>query len=141
MDKETFLALKDLLVSRTRLEATDNICTGEKLFIFLFIISGNSNRTTQERWQHSGETISRTLHEVAAAILELKEIISKPPGMEVSDRIRYNPKFWPYRNSQFKSDKFCVFFRPEKCPLSLLNCENYGEFITGASKSKYNFQT
>jgi hypothetical protein len=61
MPKETFLALQDFLIERQLLKKTKrNFLVEEQTAIFLFIVCGNnSNRQAQERFQHSGETITR----------------------------------------------------------------------------------
>jgi hypothetical protein len=61
MPKETFLALRDFLMERQLLKRTKrNVLVEEQIAIFLFIVCGNnSNRQAQERFQHSGETITR----------------------------------------------------------------------------------
>lgn len=96
MDREVFLKLKDVLVDTGLLSASKHMCCGEKLMIFLYTITGNSNRASQERWQHSGETINRTVHEVARAVLCIKDTIIRPPLPNVPDEIQSNPKFWPF---------------------------------------------
>lgn len=56
-----FLALEKWLVSETR----KGVSTIQKLAIFLQIVGeGSGNRAVQERFQHSGETISHVFHEV-----------------------------------------------------------------------------
>ncbi len=61
MEKETFFLLLRALVSTSLLRSSTRVCAGEKLMIFLHVLSGYSNRDVQERWQHSGETVSRTV--------------------------------------------------------------------------------
>lgn len=59
MTKPTFFALRDWLVHHTELRKGD-MTVEEKLAIFLHITSRPaSNRDTQERFSHSGETVSR----------------------------------------------------------------------------------
>jgi hypothetical protein len=62
MNTEIFMDLHDLLVSRYKLQPSMHMNTYEALAIFLFVCSGNeSNRRTQNRFNHSDETISRNL--------------------------------------------------------------------------------
>jgi hypothetical protein len=73
------------------------ICFGEKLMIFIDALTGTTSRKLKSNWNHSTSTISNTLHEVAEAILRLEHrVIIKPTAEYLSDRIRNNPKFWPY---------------------------------------------
>ena len=60
MQLGTFDALQEWVSSHTQLRPSKNISVEEKLAIFLHIVSRpGSNRDTQERFSHSGETISR----------------------------------------------------------------------------------
>ena len=58
MDKETFLKLLMLLTRHGGLHDGHKVGAGEKLMIFLHLLTGFSNRQTAERWQHSGSTIN-----------------------------------------------------------------------------------
>jgi hypothetical protein len=65
MSTEIFIDLHDLLVSRYGLQPSMHMNTYEALAIFLFICAGNeSNWKSQNRFNHSGETISRIFSEV-----------------------------------------------------------------------------
>lgn len=60
MEKEIFCKLMDLLIDSNLLTNRRDVSVDEQLAIFLFCLSTNaSNRSIQERFQHSGETISR----------------------------------------------------------------------------------
>jgi hypothetical protein len=60
MNGHTFVALHDRLVSKYKLEPTMHMHTLEALAIFLYILGdGSSNQRAQNRFKHSGETISR----------------------------------------------------------------------------------
>uniref|UniRef100_A0A5B6Z4X2 DUF8040 domain-containing protein n=1 Tax=Davidia involucrata TaxID=16924 RepID=A0A5B6Z4X2_DAVIN len=60
MDKDVFLSFCELLKLRYGLKSSRNIGIHEKVAIFLNCLGhGLSNRMLQERFQHSGETISR----------------------------------------------------------------------------------
>ena len=96
MDKPTFVHLKKALEDSGKIKTTRNICTGEKLMIFLFIITGNSNRTAQERWQHSGETITRVLYEAMNALMCIHPSYIRPPSSDVPRQIQSDSRFFPY---------------------------------------------
>lgn len=66
------------------------------LLIFIFIISGNSNRMAQERFQHSGETIHRIFYSLMDALLALQDRYISAQQQEVQDEIYNNTKFYPY---------------------------------------------
>lgn len=60
MQLGTFNALREWVSNHTQLRSSRNISVEEKLAIFLHIVTRPaSNRDTQERFSHSGETISR----------------------------------------------------------------------------------
>lgn len=60
MDWFSLLRLVDWMEVRGLLSATRYVSVAEQLAIFLFMVGhNNSNRAAQERFQHSGETISR----------------------------------------------------------------------------------
>jgi hypothetical protein len=96
MNKFTFDKLH-VELCEVGLSGSSFISSGEKLLTFLYMVSKSaSNRTLQERFQHSGETISRILHEVTNSILAIYENYMKPPNIyECSAEIYYNPKFYP----------------------------------------------
>jgi hypothetical protein len=60
MGYSTFIALRDWLLAHTALRPTKGLTVEEKLAIFLYIVTRPaSNRDAQERFSHSGDTISR----------------------------------------------------------------------------------
>ena len=60
MGRSAFLSLKRNIVIKGGLIPSRGVSSEEQLAIFLYIIGQNSsNRSAQERFQHSGETISR----------------------------------------------------------------------------------
>jgi len=96
MDKSTFLMLLERL-KVAGLTSTRHVCSGEKLMVSLYSLTMKSNRDCQERWQHSGDTISRIVHEVSEIILRIQdECIYMKEEPEISPFIRNNPKFFPY---------------------------------------------
>lgn len=97
MDKETFYLLKENLEDGG-LEDSMYICSGQKIMILLHVLRGYTNRETAERWQHSGSTISDTVHEVSHCLNNIKQRIYKPAvaGDLVPTQIANNGKFTPY---------------------------------------------
>jgi DDE superfamily endonuclease len=105
MDKETFRRLVQLLVDDGGLATSRGTCwlkdmsisisPGEKTMIFIYVLCGHCNRNTQERWQHSGATISRIIHEVASSILKCKDtfITQASANDQLHGRIRDDRKF------------------------------------------------
>jgi hypothetical protein len=100
MCTEIFMDLHDILVQRYDLQASLHVSTYESVAIFLFICGGNeSNRRSQNRFKHSGETISRKFEEVLNAIMAMGKdfLMPKNPNFpEVHKRIRDDKKAYPH---------------------------------------------
>ncbi|KNZ53042.1 uncharacterized protein VP01_335g1 [Puccinia sorghi] len=73
----------------------------EQLAIFLYITGhNNSNRLVQDRFQHSGQTISKVFRHILHLLVHLAgKFISSPPSNRVSGHITSNPKFSPFFNN------------------------------------------
>jgi hypothetical protein len=92
MEKEIFYKLVEVLRDGNLLVNSREISIEEQLAMFLFCLSTNaSNRTIQERFQHSGEIVSRYLNIVLEAIVSLS-----PRFIQLPIQISSNPKFMPY---------------------------------------------
>jgi hypothetical protein len=79
MNNEIFLDLHDVLVERYGLQPSKHMNTYEMLGIFLFICTGcESNSKAQNRFKHSGETISRKFHEVLNCVIAMAEHYLRP---------------------------------------------------------------
>jgi hypothetical protein len=78
--------------------ATKLLSMDEQLAIFLYIVGQNaSNRQAQDRFQHSGETISKVFHHVINLILQLRhKYIVSPDPKYTHEVILNNPKFSPF---------------------------------------------
>lgn len=98
MGKEAFVTLVEVLSQNGGLSASKTISSEEKTFIFLSLLTGHSNRDIAERWQHSGSTISKAVHEVADAILAVKHQYIRQPheGVPVPGKIINSPNYFPY---------------------------------------------
>ena len=79
MDKPTFLSLLDLLTTQGGLENSMFLTAGEKLLMFIQVLVGQSNRQICERFQHSGSTVSLSVHEVSESILSCKQYLFQVP--------------------------------------------------------------
>lgn len=98
MYKQTFQLFLDRLKQKSNLTDSQSISGGEKLMIFLSLLSGSTLRKIGERWQHSISTISEIIDEVIESILLLKNDIIKlaDPLAPTSAHILNNPKFSPF---------------------------------------------
>ncbi len=97
MDKHVFHKLCDILRQRGMLRDTAGVMIEEQLAIFLNIIGHNErNRVIQERFQHSGETISRHFNNVLKAIKSLSREFLQPPLLTTPSEILGNNRFDPY---------------------------------------------
>ena len=96
MRKETFFLLLDKL-KINGLKNGKKVCAGEKAMILIYILCGHSSRNTQERFQHSGDTITKVVRQVLTALMQLKrDYIRLPTSNQVPYQIRSNSKFHPY---------------------------------------------
>ncbi|KAJ7975538.1 DDE_4 domain-containing protein [Quillaja saponaria] len=97
MDKHVFHKLCDILRQRSMLRDTAGVMIEEQLTIFLNIIGHNErNRVIQERFQHSGETISRHFNNVLKAIKSLSREFLQPPELATPPEILSSNRFYPY---------------------------------------------
>lgn len=98
MDKRLFRKLCDILRGKRLLRDTLEVRIEEQLAIFLLTIGHNErNRVVQERFHHSGETISRHFNKVLNAIVALAPDFFQPPDDATPAEITSKPgKFYPY---------------------------------------------
>lgn len=99
MKKDAFLRLASFLRSRRLLSDTYNVTVEEQLAIFLYTVGHNErNRVVQDRFQHSGETISRYFNKVLVAISKIASDIIRPHRSldEVPPEIMNDSRLWPY---------------------------------------------
>lgn len=110
MEKEFFCKLVDVLCESNLLTNNRNVSIEEQLAIFLFCLATSaSNRSMQERFQHSGETISRYFNIVLQAVVSLSSKIIELPTINTPTLISNNSKFMPY----FKVSHALLFFYKE----------------------------
>jgi len=97
MDKSTFRKLLSYLLATTNLHDSRGVQADEKLMIFLHTLVGFSSRQTADRFQHSAETISRVVHEVAESFCSLGDsLFVKADPNAVPREISDNPKRFPF---------------------------------------------
>ncbi|OAY64695.1 hypothetical protein ACMD2_22136 [Ananas comosus] len=106
METHVFKALVKCLKDKGLILDTKYVSAEEQVAMFLFTLSKNaSNRSVQERFQHSGETVSRHFRVVLEAITQLTgDLIQRPLAITPSS-IRWNSKFYPYFEITFTSPK------------------------------------
>ncbi|KNE92679.1 hypothetical protein PSTG_13892 [Puccinia striiformis f. sp. tritici PST-78] len=70
----------------------------EQLAIFLYILGhNNSNRQAQDRFQHSGQTISKVFRHVLELLVQLApKFFIQPSHETIPHQIQTNPKFSPF---------------------------------------------
>ena len=100
MKPEVFQFLCSELQSKRGLYASRHIAVDEKVGMFLWMVArAASNRDVQERFQHSGDTVSRHFHEVLHAVNRLvPKYIKLPSTFKTCVSITSNPKFYTYFN-------------------------------------------
>lgn len=97
MDKHVFHRLSNTLRHRGMLRDTAGVMIEEQLAIFLNVVGHNErNRVIQERFQHSGETISRHFNNVLRAIKSLSREFLQPPPLTTPLDILKSNRFYPY---------------------------------------------
>lgn len=98
MEPPVLQELCEQLKEKTGLKDSRYVTALEQLAIFLLVLSHNeSNRVVAERFQHSGETISKYFNLVLKKVCRLGVQIIRPPEQSiVPPEIRHNPKYWPF---------------------------------------------
>ncbi|XP_020104071.1 uncharacterized protein LOC109721063 [Ananas comosus] len=100
MESEVFKRLALLLTNNYGLQSTRAMHAEEALAIFLLVCGHNeTNRNIQNRFKHSGETISRKFNEVLDSLVRFSVDIIKPldPSFTTTPpQIRNNVRFWPH---------------------------------------------
>ena len=97
MSKPTFHILIEEL-KKHGMQETKNATVEEQFFIFLYIVNnGATNRLTQDRFEHSGSTISSYFNASLKALHSFaRTLLVQPTGNTVPDEIRYSDKYFPY---------------------------------------------
>jgi hypothetical protein len=103
MSPQTFLKLCDMLEREGGLRAARWSSVEEQVAKTLYILTHNAkNREVNFWFRRSGETISRHLHQVLKAIIELEEkFIVQPDGSTVPLEISSSTRFYPYFKVNF----------------------------------------
>lgn len=100
MSTTMFYDLHDLLVERYNMKPSLHMNTYEMLAIFLYTCSGNeSNRRVQNRFKHSGETISKKFGSVLNCLMAMaKDFIrpKEPNFPTVHERIKNDKRAFPH---------------------------------------------
>lgn len=103
MDTGCFMLLANELRRRKFLKDSRLVNVEEQLAIFLFTLGHSErNRVMQDRFQHSGETISRHFNRTLDAILKLSKYYIKPSNGDIPPEIEKNPTFYPYFKVNFQ---------------------------------------
>ena len=101
------------LESKYGLKSSDKMSIVEKLGVFIYILAvGVSNRDVGERFQRSGETISRAFHEV------LEAITGRDKGFQglAHDIIRPKDQSFQFIPSQIMNDqRYMPYFKVQNC--------------------------
>ncbi|XP_014630586.2 putative nuclease HARBI1 [Glycine max] len=100
MKKLVFLELCDILETKYNLKKTRNVSIYEQVGLFLYMLSQPGFvHNCEERFQHSGETISRHFHNVLEAVCMFAKDIIKPvdPSFrDTPDEILKDARYRPY---------------------------------------------
>lgn len=96
MKKPTFIKLVEFLSNQPmpyQLISSVNISAGQKLMIYITALKGFTNREIAEAWQHSGDTISKVINEVANIFDHTGSQLFVRPPLEPPPRISDDPKY------------------------------------------------
>ncbi|XP_044428737.1 uncharacterized protein [Triticum aestivum] len=97
LEKHRFYLLQDALCERKLLKDTNQMTVDEQLLMFLHTIGHNvRNRVIQDRYQHSGEPISRHFNKVLDAINGLRDVCITDSSNQVPSKILGDARFYPY---------------------------------------------
>ena len=100
MDAETLKSLALELETMYGLKPSRRMSVIEKVGMFLYTLAlGASNKEVQERFQHSGETVSRNFNEVLRFVCLLAADLIRPVDPEFTTiplEIETNPRYMPY---------------------------------------------
>jgi hypothetical protein len=110
MDADTFKSLSLELETMYGLKPSRQMSVIEKVGMFLYTLAlGASNREVQERFQHSGETVSRNFNEVLRFVSVLADDLIRPVDpeftatpLEITMNPRYMPHFKVKKNTFYK---------------------------------------
>ncbi|GMP67802.1 hypothetical protein CsSME_00027672 [Camellia sinensis var. sinensis] len=102
MPKEVFAALCETLVNDFRLQVPQHphgLAVKESVVMFIHVLQGMQNRQIQERFQHSGETVSRHVHNVLTAMKEFTVVNCRPTYSQhcIHPYVRSRRKYLPFK--------------------------------------------
>jgi hypothetical protein len=89
----TFESLLLALEATGLLRSTDHICGGEKLLMFIDVLTCTTTRRVAERWQHSTSTVSNVVTEVSSALLAIESTVVVPPERKTPAQISTSLSF------------------------------------------------
>ncbi|CAK5264221.1 unnamed protein product [Mycena citricolor] len=100
MSKGIFKRLLLALTTHCGLRATKHVSREEQLAIFLRIaVTGIGNREHQERFQRSGETISKSFHRILNMLVSRDfygRYVKLPSAGIIPPEIKNSPEFYPF---------------------------------------------
>ncbi|KAJ8764235.1 hypothetical protein K2173_005975 [Erythroxylum novogranatense] len=104
MEKDVFIKLCKLLNESYGLKKGTEVTIEEAIAMFLITLGhGLCNRMVQERFQHSGETISRWFGIVLEVVSRMSIDFIKPKDRtfrEIPSKIKDDGRYWPYFKDQ-----------------------------------------
>ncbi|GMP98005.1 hypothetical protein CsSME_00046050 [Camellia sinensis var. sinensis] len=103
MAKEVFAALCETLVNDFGLQVRQcphGLAVEESVAMFIHVLQRMQNRQIQERFQHSGETVSRHLHNVLTSMKEFTVVHCRPTYNQhrIHLYVRSKYKYLPFKD-------------------------------------------
>lgn len=105
MELHVFVRLCETMKSAGFLDDSREVCVEEAMGIFILTVCHNTrNRMVAERFQHSGETISKHFNRVLKALCRYSHHIITPRYLaETPPEVLHNPRYYPW----FEVNQLC----------------------------------
>ncbi|XP_028111268.1 uncharacterized protein LOC114309688 [Camellia sinensis] len=103
MSKEVFAALCETLINDFGLQVPQRphgLAVEESVAMLMHVLKGKQNREIQERFQHSGETVSRHVHNVLTSMKEFTVVHCRPTYSQhrIHPYVRSRRKYLPFKD-------------------------------------------
>ncbi|CAL5422363.1 unnamed protein product [Camellia sinensis] len=125
MSKQVFVALWETLVNDFGLQVPQHphsLTVEESVVMFIHVLKGIQNREIQERFQHSGETVSQHVHNVLTSMKEFTVVHCRPTYSQ--------HRIHPYVRSKWK-------YLPFKDCIGAIDGTHVSAWVTGPDASTY----
>jgi hypothetical protein len=95
MRKHMCIELRRVSEGTGELRTSRSVLAGEKLMMFLRVLTGATTRDVGDRWQHSESTVCRAVYKVATAVKTILPDCMFPPTSETPTKMSASSRFYP----------------------------------------------